>query len=181
MEKRALIAIALSFLIMLGWQAWFVPEPQPVGTAPMESGEQIPSEQQQPQPQVADPVEAEATTEIEPPAEAVGEAVERQLHYENNLFDITLSNRGGRVLSWRLKEYLSAKNEPVEMAACQLGDPPFSSPCPPIWTTVPWPPRSTALCSRWMKSRCLPRVTRLQVHGSGSPGPTGGVSRWRNR
>ncbi len=123
MEKRALIAIALSFLIMLAWQAWFAPEPAPVGAAPAQPADTIhrPASDTETLPAA----EPEITGEPEPLLEAMADTAERQVRYESDLFDITLSNRGGRVLSWRLKEYLSAENEPVEMAACLLGDPEF--------------------------------------------------------
>ncbi len=125
MEKRALIAIALSFLIMLAWQAWFAPEPQPVGTAPVEVQETAPVGERQALPPATVPDEPGVGKEILPLTPPVGETAERQVHFENNLFDVTMSNRGGQVLSWRLKEYLSASDEPVEMAACLLGAPEF--------------------------------------------------------
>ena len=125
MEKRALIAIALSFLIMLAWQAWFAPEPQPVGAAPVEVLEKVPSGQSQDLPPAEVPDQADEAAETLPLTPPVGETAERQVHFENDLLDVTLSNRGGRVLSWRLKDYLSAAGEPVEMAACLLGDPEF--------------------------------------------------------
>ncbi len=123
MEKRALIAIALSFLIMLAWQAFFAPEPAPVGSAPAQQAETV--DRSSPETATTPAADPAVPGEPEPFLEAMEDTAERQVRYENDLFDITLSNRGGRVLSWRLKEYLSAEGEPVEMAACLLGDPEF--------------------------------------------------------
>ncbi len=133
MEKRALIAIAISFLIMLAWQSWFAPKPGPAqvpdGAPAVES---TPSTETEPESTPPFDSGRPGTTPAEQPAaeelpEAIGETAQREVAFENDLFEVTFSNRGGRVLSWRLKEYLSAQDEPVEMAACLLDDPDYFS------------------------------------------------------
>jgi len=109
MEKRFVLAFALSVVILLGWsllsKRYFPTEPAPApaslpapGAAPV-------------------PVEGAAETNEAPsqaPAVApvagvapVASAREEEIRLETDLAEIILTNRGGRVRSWKLKQFKS--------------------------------------------------------------------------
>ena len=117
MEKRVLLAIVLSFIVLYGYQAMFPPpEPQ---TPPASSPEQPASSSATPSPRPPapnapdQPLEA---TEVPGAAAAVtGDSEEREIVFENESVRAVFSNRGGVIKSWRLKKYLNAANEPLEL------------------------------------------------------------------
>ena len=113
MEKRVLLAIVLSFIVLYGYQAMFPPpelqrtaDPPPVAAAP--------STPPDPSPPAQAPVEA--TLPAQPPAATVtADSEERDITFENGSVRAVFSNRGGVIRSWRLKKYLNAANEPLEL------------------------------------------------------------------
>ncbi|MDD8025213.1 MAG: membrane protein insertase YidC [Acidobacteriota bacterium] len=136
--KRLILAILLSFVILFGYQLLFVkkaPVAQPV----------IPSASPAAQVQSAQggtvsPVRPDAqpgrTETAEKPAvpnaaaaEAVSAASEIKTRVQTSLFDAVWSNKGGVLLSWKLKKHLDGKKQPLEMvplATETLGVHPFS-------------------------------------------------------
>jgi YidC/Oxa1 family membrane protein insertase len=52
-------------------------------------------------------------------AQTVGETTERQIVVETETVEATLSNRGGRIISWKLKDYLD-NGQPVELVPSEL-------------------------------------------------------------
>ncbi len=105
MEKRLLLALALSVLILLAW-TWLNP----------------PAQQPAPQPAPAGPVEpapAPVPAVAEPPETIEEEAVEaaepQEVRLETERFEIVLTSRGGRVASWRLRDYKAADGSRVEI------------------------------------------------------------------
>jgi YidC/Oxa1 family membrane protein insertase len=101
MEKRVLIAVALSFLVLYGYQAFFPPPKTPTqtvappavtGSAPSDAAAQPPSAE----------VDAPAAT---PAAALVGDAAERDIVVENAAVRAVFTNRGGALKSWVLKRY----------------------------------------------------------------------------
>jgi YidC/Oxa1 family membrane protein insertase len=113
MEKRALVAIALSFAALLGWY-WLFP-PQSSRPAPM------PIETSAPAAAPAVPAQLPAPSSIasapENAAAALSVAAEKPetVRVETDLFEILLTNKGGRAASWRLKEYKDSAGLPVEL------------------------------------------------------------------
>jgi YidC/Oxa1 family membrane protein insertase len=113
MERRILIAVFLSFLVLYAYQALFVPPaPSPSSQAP--AGTPVAPPQAKP----ASP--ATPTPPPEPPAEpaaasVVGETAEREIILDTPTLSATLSNRGGRILHWRLKQYRDDRGEPVDL------------------------------------------------------------------
>jgi len=107
MEKRLVAAFALSVLILLGWSVvskkFFPPPPQDVALAAPEAA----------------PAPKEAAPELAPPpvpataapgvvdAPAVAAPAEQEVRLETGLAEIVLTNKGGRVLSWKLKQFES--------------------------------------------------------------------------
>lgn len=119
MEKRVLLAIVLSFIVLYGYQAMF-PPPEPVrppatGTEPAQPGAAATPAGTQP----AAPAEAavEAPTPVAP---VTGDTQEREITFENESVRAVFSNRGGVIRSWRLKKYLNAANEPLELVPQDL-------------------------------------------------------------
>lgn len=121
MERRVLIAVVLSFLVLYAYQALLVPPPPP-------SREQTPQTSALP-PAAAPPTTtptapAETPAPVAPPSPApaavIGEAAEREIVVETATVTATLSNRGGRILRWQLKEYRDNRGEPLDLVPSAL-------------------------------------------------------------
>lgn len=113
MEKRVFLAIFLSFVVLLGYQALFPPpEPSrtppatPAATADKSTGAVPPPAVPAPPPAAA-PVEAAATV--------TGDAAERDISFENTAVRAVFSNRGATLKSWRLKHYFDESGQPLEL------------------------------------------------------------------
>ena len=120
MERRVLIAVVLSFLVLYGYQALFVPPAAPPGqSAPQTAAPAAPGAP--PVTSAQPPAPTAALTPAAPLPQAItAETAERQIVVETATVEATLSNRGGRVLSWRLKEYRDAEGEPVDLVPSGL-------------------------------------------------------------
>jgi YidC/Oxa1 family membrane protein insertase len=115
MEKRLLLFFAVTFLLVSLWPRLFPPRTpaQPQGPA------------------VADAIEpvdrggagAEATVEEVPPLEGAAEstkrgaAAEESVVVDTDIYRLTFSNRGARLVSARLKEHRDEKGEPYELVS----------------------------------------------------------------
>ena len=109
MEKRLVAAFALSVLILLGWSVisrkWFPPPPQaPDVTAGAPAVAPAPTDT--PPELTAPPVPAIAAPEVVD-ASAVVAPAEHEIRLETDFAQIVLTNKGGRVLSWKLKQFES--------------------------------------------------------------------------
>ena len=123
MERRVLIAVLLSFLVLYGYQALFPPPPEPkpaqatskAATAPKASGPTAsnPTASVQGAPQTA-----EAATPSIP-----GQDVEIDSADVHGVF----TTRGAVLKSWKLKKYRDERKQPLEMIA---GHAPADSPLP---------------------------------------------------
>ena len=122
MERRIFIAILLAALVMYGWQAFFMP---PVPERPLTS-QTTPSASpaEAPTPAAAAPgaAAAEATTSVAAPAPAAvtTEAAEREIVVETASVQAVLTNRGGRLLHWRLKDYRDGAGGPVDLVPSNI-------------------------------------------------------------
>jgi len=108
MERRLFIAILLSIVVLYGYQAIFVPPPPANTTLQQKTpAPQTPSTPAATQTPPSTPTTAAASPEPVAPAAAVitSEASEREIVVETTTVQAVLSNRGGRLLHWRLKEY----------------------------------------------------------------------------
>jgi YidC/Oxa1 family membrane protein insertase len=139
MERRVLVAVFLSFLVLYGYQTFVLPPPTP----PQAQQELVsPAEPSggAPDPQVTPPSTAQATPAPEsvptdeptampaaPAAVLIGDEVEREIVVETGTVEATLSNRGGRILHWRLKTYTDSLGDPVDLVPSDL---PPGSPTP---------------------------------------------------
>jgi YidC/Oxa1 family membrane protein insertase len=114
MEKRVLLAVVLSFVVLYGYQAMF-PPPKPV---PATQGQASPVAQSaQGAPLPSQPVEAAPPgAPVAPSAAAtVADASERDIVVENQSVRAVFTTRGGALKSWRLKKYQDAAHQPLEL------------------------------------------------------------------
>ena len=123
MERRVLIAVLLSFLVLYGYQALFPPPPEPkpaqvtskTATAPKASG-----------PTAANPT---ASVQGVPPTAEAGapSAPARDIEIDNADVHAVFTTRGAVLKSWKLKKYRDEQKQPLEMIA---GHAPADSPLP---------------------------------------------------
>ena len=110
MERRIFLAVILGAVVMYGWQALFMPPPPP----PRQASNPAP-----PQPQPAAAPSADAAPPALAPDPAVipvkSEPGEREIVVETAVAQVVLTNRGGRVLHWRLKQYRTPSGELVDL------------------------------------------------------------------
>lgn len=110
MEKRVLLAIILSFVVLYGYQAMFPPpKPQPKSAPGTAAGEPSAdaSKTAAPAPEAA-PAPAAA-------AAVVADTEEHDVTFENSSVSAIFSSRGGVLKSWRLKKYQNAERQPLEL------------------------------------------------------------------
>src|SRR5215208_8259667 len=118
MERRIFLAILLAALVMYGWQAFFMP-PVPPRSANEQKAATAAGTPAAPSTTPLAAVPA-ATAELAPaPVAAVAEAVtsetaEREITVETATVEAVLTNRGGRLLHWRLKDYQD-DGKPVDL------------------------------------------------------------------
>jgi YidC/Oxa1 family membrane protein insertase len=123
MEKRVLIAIVLSFLVLYFYQVYFVkPAPSDGRPRPAVQGQQGQEAQQVPPPAAPVPSAPAAPVGAAPafaPAAKtlIGEQTERDIVVDTAAVRAVFTNRGGEIKSWRLKRYLADTPRPVEPAS----------------------------------------------------------------
>jgi YidC/Oxa1 family membrane protein insertase len=134
MEKRLIMAIVLSFLVLFGYQALFVkpqkPLPPQPGPAAVEAPAQVPGAvtAAPEQPKTAEtkpaPVAPVPSAETTPIASNDLETIV----IETDLYRATWSNQGGVLTSWALKKHKSYEKENLELVAAPAGSPGFPYP-----------------------------------------------------
>jgi len=124
MERRVLIAIFLSFIVLYGYQALVV---KPVPKPPQGTSSTQTANRSTPTPgaaKVASP--APAAAPAAPAAAAlVGGSTERDVRVETRDVIALITNRGARLKSWRLKKYLDRERKPQELVESNLGTQPL--------------------------------------------------------
>ena len=118
MEKRVLLAVILSFVVLYGYQAMFPPPEQP---------KPAPGATAQPNDAAA---KAAATPDVKPPETAVpaapppsppavqalvADAAERDIVVESDSVHGVFTTRGGALKSWRLKRYNDSAGRPLDL------------------------------------------------------------------
>ncbi|TDI14458.1 MAG: hypothetical protein E2P04_00230, partial [Acidobacteria bacterium] len=120
LEKRALMAVGLSLLVMFLWWQIFptAPRPTPEHADPSEqiTGLTAPGEATA---YPAEPQDSPGSAEVDEPVglpvEEVVAAAEETSTVATDLFEVTFTNRGGRVLSWSLMEFTDSEGNPVQL------------------------------------------------------------------
>lgn len=123
MERRVLIAIFLSFIVLYLYQAAVVkPVPKPVGGAA--STASAPATTGQPGAPVAATAGANRAEPAPPAAPSattlVGDSAEHDVRIETRDVVAVFTNRGARLKSWRLKHFFNANKQPLELVATEL-------------------------------------------------------------
>jgi YidC/Oxa1 family membrane protein insertase len=130
MERRVLIAVLLSFLVLYGYQAMFPPPPDPkpaqtttskAATAPKASGPT------QSNPTASVQGAPAATAEAVSPEAVTPSAPAREIEIDNADVHAVFTTRGAVLKSWKLKKYRDDLQQPLEMIA---GHAPADSPLP---------------------------------------------------
>ena len=127
MERRVLIAIFLSFIVLYAYQAFVVkPAPKPVARR---------DAAREPQRPAAPGVRTEGGVDRrrgrsraarrQPAAALVGDSTERDVRIETRDVIAIFTNRGARLKSWRLKKYLDQQRQPQELIENQLATQPL--------------------------------------------------------
>jgi YidC/Oxa1 family membrane protein insertase len=110
-ERRLLLAVALSLLVLTAYQMLFPPPPRPVAR-PLPSP--APSAAPKPQPQAAAPEPA-------PPRVEIADTQERRVEVEGKDVLLALTNRGARLVAWRLQQYHDSRGRPEDMVQAVPG------------------------------------------------------------
>src|ERR1700722_423045 len=122
MEKRVLLAIFLSFIVLYVYQALFVkPVPKPANASAKAGSAATPVQAPPAQPPAAVELEPAVGTAA-PATPLVGDASERDVRVETRDVIAVFTNRGARLKSWRLKHYQDEKHQLVELVSHEFGD-----------------------------------------------------------
>ena len=120
MERRFFVAILLSFVVLYAYQAVFVPPP-PTAPAAGSTVSQKPEGAKPVTPEAGDTKSAEtAAPPVAEPAPVEGEEREREIVVDTSTVQAVLTNRGGRVLRWRLKAFQDQVGNPVDLVPTDL-------------------------------------------------------------
>ena len=111
MERRVLLAITLSFLVLFAFQAFFAPAPPPASNTTVATAVTPPTAAASGASVTVPPVVPPAN----PSTLVVGDTEEREIVVETQKVRAILTNRGGRVRHWILKDYKSEANEPLDL------------------------------------------------------------------
>ena len=117
MERRIFVAILLAAVVMYGWQVAFPPPAPPAAVAtPQTPSATPPAATALP---AAPGVPAVATPSAPPSAPApdalITEPTEREIVVETATVQAVITNRGARILHWRLKDYRDGAGNPVDL------------------------------------------------------------------
>jgi len=113
MERRIFLAIILAAVVMYGWQAFFLPPPPPRPSASQTAAK--PATPAAAAPAVQESTPAENRAEAAPGQTVKGEQAEREIVVDTAVAHVVLTNRGGRVLHWQLKDYGTPDGQLVDM------------------------------------------------------------------
>ena len=121
MERRVLLAVFLSFVVLYAYQAIFAPPPPPAETEKAASGTQsssatTPGAAPQPSSEAPAATGAPAT----PRKALVGESAERDIVVDTAKVRAVFTNRGARIKEWLLKDYRDAAGQPVNLVPTEL-------------------------------------------------------------
>jgi YidC/Oxa1 family membrane protein insertase len=107
-ERRLMLAVALSFLVLLGYRVLYPPQPEAEPAAPATAASVAP-----PAAIAASPPATPASAAA--PEPAVADERERRVEVIGRDSVVAFSNRGARLLSWRLQRFKDARGAPEEM------------------------------------------------------------------
>jgi YidC/Oxa1 family membrane protein insertase len=121
-ERRILLAVFLMFVFFYVYSTFIAkPAPRP-RNAPAQAAKSQPAPPA-PSAQVPGKGPAPTVAAVEPRTQAaavVGEQAERTIVVETRVVHAEFTNRGGELLSWRLKHYADNRKQPLELVAQNL-------------------------------------------------------------
>jgi YidC/Oxa1 family membrane protein insertase len=117
MEKRTLIAIALSILVLVMFSYLAPKRPVQRKVEPQQVGRELGIEKEKEE----KPVHAEI-----PAAPIETPAGEKEIHVETDLYSAVFTTRGGTIKRWDLKEYTDEERNPVSLVPSDVTIPPLS-------------------------------------------------------
>ena len=122
MEKRVLIAVILSFVVLYAYQAMF-PPPKPAdinrpkattSASPATTQGSAPAASTTSQPKAENPSQS-SQSEPATAAPVVADSRERDITVENADVTAVFTTQGGALKSWRLKKYQDSTGQPLEL------------------------------------------------------------------
>jgi YidC/Oxa1 family membrane protein insertase len=120
-ERRLLLAVALSLLVLTAYQLLFAPPPPAPPPRPPAAASPPPAAAVAPGPPAA-PLQA-APAVVATPVPAVSDSRERRVEVQGEDATLAFTNRGARLVSWRLERYRDARGRPEEMVQTAPGAP----------------------------------------------------------
>jgi YidC/Oxa1 family membrane protein insertase len=111
-ERRLLLAVALSLVVLTAYSLLFAPAPPPPAQpqpSPSPAAARIPTPGPAPQPA------ALVVPESRPSSPAEADEVERRVEVVASDYTVAFTNRGARPVSWTLARYRDARGGPEEM------------------------------------------------------------------
>ena len=157
-ERRLLLAVALSLLVLTAYQLLFAPPPAPRPSAPSPAGPS-PATTSGPGGATAPPgrpTPQAGTAAPATPGPRVTDARERRVEVVADDATLAFTNRGARLVSWRLERYRDVQGRPEEMVQTLPGAP------RPLDVETGDP----ALDERLREALFQPSTETLSVHGA---------------
>src|SRR6187431_66665 len=125
MERRVLLAITLSFLVLFLFQRFVMPPPAPVPSAPATTANQNAGATGAPSATGAPATPSAPGAPVAPVAPAiaatVSEANAREIVVETTKVKAVFSNRGATIVHWILKEYRTDGGQPLDLVPAGAG------------------------------------------------------------
>jgi len=121
MERRVLLAISLSFLVLFVYQSYFAPQPKPAATpvtapaTPSEGGKEPPAPSAASATPAAVAPPATPAPASSPVAVEEGESAERDITVDTATVQAVFTNRGARLKHWILKQYRNDAGQPLDL------------------------------------------------------------------
>lgn len=124
MERRVLLAISLSFLVLFGYQTFFPPppDPTPASTSSSQSGSEASPPAASGAPSAAPGLTAAPASSA---AAVTSDTVERLFVIETTTVRATFTNRGARLVHWQLKAYPDASGALVDLVPADVPNQPL--------------------------------------------------------
>jgi len=129
MEKRVLLAVFLSFLVLYAYQSFFLkppaPGPQRTPDTPVTGPQAAGAPKETPATALPPPAgtgaAAAAAAATAPPVQPrVAAESEQDIVVESRVIRAVFTNRGGRIKSWQLKRYFDKQGKPQELVPLAL-------------------------------------------------------------
>ena len=123
MEKRVLLAVVLSFLVLTAYRALPPAPPKRVASAPVSTSPSAVAASAAPSDAVAAPgaaTPAQPVANVPAAVATVSDATERDIVVTTNLVRAVFSNRGGVLKHWTLLHYADHEGKPTDLIPAGL-------------------------------------------------------------